>query len=237
MDNGSDANGRRRPRPRQRIHQVGATITEMTNSAVRILVVCTGNLCRSPLAAELLRIRLVAVGAIADVRSAGTEVAPNDRPPKAMVDAGLRVGADLNWHRATPITAALVRGADLVLTSTVGHCREVLTQCDDVGDRIFTLVEAADIAAEVDATDTSVELDFDRWRKEMNARRSPAAYWRTRNREDDIEDPHGGPPRRYDEVAKEIAAVVDRFVTAWVGRAAAAPIAQGLGTDMTKNWQ
>ncbi len=221
---------------RQRIHQVGATIKEMTGSAVRILVVCTGNLCRSPLAAELLRIRLVSVGAIADVRSAGTEVAPNDRPPKAMVDAGLRVGADISWHRAVPITDALVRGADLVLTSTIGHCREVLTHCEEVGDRIFTLVEAADIAAEVDAADAGVELDFDQWREEMNARRSPAAYWRTRYREDDIEDPYGGPPRRYDEVAKETAAVVDRFVKSWVGRAAAGPIAQGLGTHMTKNW-
>ena len=202
----------------------------MTGNGARLLVVCTGNLCRSPLAAELLRLRLASVGAIADVRSAGTDGAVDERPTKAMVEAGLRVGADLTWHRSAAMSDALVRGADLILTATIGHCRDVLTRCDDVADRIFTLVEAADIASTIEAANTGFELDFNRWRAEMHARRSPGAYWKTRNREDDIRDPHGGPPRRYDEVAKEIAAVVDRFVTSWVGHAATVPIARPLGT-------
>ncbi len=189
----------------------------MGNRAVRILVVCTGNLCRSPLAAELLRVRLAPTGADVDVRSAGTDAELNDRSPLAMIDAGLLVGADLGGHRSAMISRALLAGADLVLAATVGHCREVLALSDGAADRTFTYVEAGRLAAEVADHDRAAELEFLAWRAEMGALRSPAAYWQRRTHPDDIADPYGGPTRGYEAVAWAISSAVDKFVEAWTG--------------------
>jgi protein-tyrosine phosphatase len=184
--------------------------------AVRILVVCTGNLCRSPLAAELLRIRLAKAGAITDVRSAGTGASNNESPPVAMIDAGLDVGADLAGHRSMPITAALIDGADLILGATIAHCRDVLGFSEGAANRTFTLVEAGHLAATVATSDPSETFDLVAWRREMASLRSPGRYWQRRTHAEDIADPYGGPVRRYEAVAREVAAAVDMFVSAWV---------------------
>jgi len=58
-----------------------------------VLVVCTGNLCRSPLAEALLRRRLQEAGLDADVASAGTAAPPDATPdPKLQ-----RVATEHDW--------------------------------------------------------------------------------------------------------------------------------------------
>lgn len=76
-----------------------------------VLVVCHGNICRSPFAAALLR-RLLP-GAIG-VGSAGF-IGPDRSPPAEATAAAARRGVDLAAHRSRLLTPALVRAADLIL--------------------------------------------------------------------------------------------------------------------------
>ncbi|WP_037577624.1 low molecular weight protein-tyrosine-phosphatase [Phaeacidiphilus oryzae] len=79
----------------------------------RILAVCLGNICRSPLAAAVLADRAPA-GTL--VRSAGLRDRWRGRPAHPpMVSTAAALGYDLARHRARQVTAALVAQADLVL--------------------------------------------------------------------------------------------------------------------------
>src|SRR5437867_4662155 len=92
------------------------SLTRMTpaDPLYRVLLVCTGNTCRSPMAAgELLR----ALGGDADqirVESAGTaawEGQPATQPALRVASGG---GVDLSGHRSRRVTPAMVRAADSV---------------------------------------------------------------------------------------------------------------------------
>lgn len=80
-----------------------------------ILVVCTGNICRSPMAKVLLRSLLSHVKPSAVIESAGTTALirhPADEPARALMHAR---GLDLDDHRARQINSDLIRWAELIL--------------------------------------------------------------------------------------------------------------------------
>jgi protein-tyrosine phosphatase len=81
----------------------------------RILVLCTGNICRSPMAEALLRQRMAALGRELEVRSAGVGALrnyPADEPARELMQAR---GLDISPHRAQQVTPELARWADLIL--------------------------------------------------------------------------------------------------------------------------
>ena len=87
----------------------------MQSSVLRVLFVCTGNTCRSPMAAGALRKELGDDSAQVDVISAGTSAHEGDpATPEAVAVAGAD-GVDLGAHRSRRVTREMVRGADLVL--------------------------------------------------------------------------------------------------------------------------
>lgn len=107
--------------------------------SARILVVCTANRCRSPLAAAILSRELERRGLDAEVSSAG--LLPGGEPVPA---PGLRVarehGLDLTAHRSTQLDPALIDTADLVLGMAREHARAIAADRPDLLDRTFTLV-------------------------------------------------------------------------------------------------
>lgn len=84
-----------------------------------ILVLCTGNICRSPMAEAVLRTRL-AKDAIR-VGSAGTGALVGYPADPLAVEVAHEFGFDLSQHRGRQATTPLLTSADLVLVMTRAH--------------------------------------------------------------------------------------------------------------------
>ena len=118
---------------------------------VRILLVCTGNTCRSPMAAALLQDRLKAWG-VADaveVSSAGIAAWTGQAASAAAIEVMARQGLALAAHRARQIDSGQVYANDLVLAMTRSHKESLLCIAPGARNKIFTLAEYAGLDADV----------------------------------------------------------------------------------------
>ena len=118
----------------------------------RVLLVCTGNICRSPLAEALLLTALTARGVTeVMVSSAGTGAWDGAPASEGAYLVGLERGLDLSGHRARLLTRELVDQADLILTMARHHRARV----DELGGegRVFVFGEYA--GREGDAAEVS----------------------------------------------------------------------------------
>lgn len=108
-----------------------------------ILLVCTGNSCRSPLAEVMLRDRLDEHPTLGDLRvgSAGTAAWEGSPASEGSYLVALERGLDLSAHRARQLGSALLAEADLVLTMSRSHAVDVIALGGS--GKVFTLVEFA----------------------------------------------------------------------------------------------
>jgi protein-tyrosine phosphatase len=93
----------------------------------RLLFLCTGNTCRSPLAAAALREELGADEVRVEVVSAGTAAGEGQPASTAAAEVAARDGADLSSHRSRRATVELIRSADLILAMEREHARAAVT--------------------------------------------------------------------------------------------------------------
>ncbi|MHA2787663.1 arsenate reductase/protein-tyrosine-phosphatase family protein [Corynebacterium sp. S7] len=111
-----------------------------------ILFVCTGNICRSPLAEYLLKRKIVDLHEVT-VSSAGTHAlvgAPMDEQTSGIASV-LGVNDTAN-HRARQLNEKLLESSELVLTMTRDHRREAVGLSPRVTKKTFTLREFARLA-------------------------------------------------------------------------------------------
>jgi len=112
-----------------------------------ILFVCTANICRSPVAAALLRQKLEAHGRNPSdwiVQSAGTWATITRGPSRYSTQLMADRGIDISRHRAKMIDEELLAQADLVLCMETGHVEALKIEFPHFRDRIFTLSEMSD---------------------------------------------------------------------------------------------
>lgn len=114
-----------------------------------ILTVCTGNICRSPLAEALLRARLAPMRPV--VTSAGTQGLDNAAmtPEAQHLAVALGVPAEVaGAHRSRYLTEGDLRTPDLVLAMSREHRRRVVELAPTRLRSTFTVREFARLAAE-----------------------------------------------------------------------------------------
>ncbi len=107
----------------------------------RVLFVCTGNVCRSPMAEGLLRQLAKWRNLPIEVRSAGTHALVGEPATKEAVATLSEMGITIADHRAQQVTKELLTWADLVLTMESEHRLWILNAWSDVEDKVFTLSE------------------------------------------------------------------------------------------------
>ncbi|MCH8562718.1 low molecular weight phosphatase family protein [Nesterenkonia sp. YGD6] len=105
-----------------------------------LLAVCTGNICRSPAMDRLLAQVFSAEDGIG-VRSAGTHAHVGDDMEAQMKDRLAEYGADTADFQAEQLSVEMIRSADLVLTATRGHVRDILADVPESAQKVFTLRE------------------------------------------------------------------------------------------------
>lgn len=171
---------------------------------IRVLTVCTGNICRSPVAERSFARHLAAAGHGAIVRSAGTW---GGRQPVSVhtMRASAAIGLDLSDHSSRQLSAELIAtdGADLIVTMTRQHLREVVALDQAAWPRTFTLKELARRAVAV----PSDVGGFEAWREALGAGRR-AAELISPSPDDDIDDPYGGPFATHGLMVAEVDALI-----------------------------
>ncbi|QSB24146.1 arsenate reductase/protein-tyrosine-phosphatase family protein [Curtobacterium sp. 24E2] len=110
---------------------------------MRVLFVCSGNICRSPLGAQVLTARLGPDAAAFVVESAGTIADDGAAMDGAAAAQSVRLGGDPSGHGSRYLTAAIVEDADLVLTAERSHRAAVVSLAPRATKRAFTIKQFA----------------------------------------------------------------------------------------------
>jgi protein-tyrosine phosphatase len=185
-----------------------------------ILVVCAGNLCRSPIAEQLLRTRFAAAGVSATITSAGLEATEGE--PMDPMAAGLSrtYGGDPEGKTSVFLKAGLIANADLVLTATREQRAQVARMLPRSTKNTFTIkqfarmieglseLNPADAPTRADSFSSSVVTQLAATRGFLPPLPHPE--------DDDIEDPYRQSQATYDRVGKSLDAAVTTIVSAFV---------------------
>jgi protein-tyrosine phosphatase len=112
-----------------------STQRKNTQMISNVLMVCHGNLCRSPMAAALLQQRVEGLR----VGSAGLAAEVGQPAATEAVAVLSEMGIDIQAHRATQLTRQIANDAELILTMTAAQTRSLQSLYPLMRGRIFSI--------------------------------------------------------------------------------------------------
>lgn len=189
----------------------------------RILFVCTGNICRSPMAEHLMRDGLRArLGADADafvLASAGTfGLVDHAMEPFASDTLRDHYSVDGSAFRAKALADFMVSGADLVLTATRDHRAAAVTLHPQAARRTFTIREFDRLLSTTTPADLPGDL-LERAQAVVTAAASHRGLLRAdKPGDDDVTDPYRGPLKGYQTTAALLHAALQHPLDLLAGR-------------------
>ena len=195
-----------------------------------ILVVCTGNVCRSPIAEGMLRAILQtrfgdAAPSVASAGTAGWVGSPAD---PSSVAAAAELGIDISAHRVRQLRADDVRSAELVLAMASEHRETAARSAPEAGGAAFALKEVVRLLEALPAAswaDDPSHTLADRVEEADRLRRDRIGVWTD---DKGIEDPLGMPLEGFRAVARDLDEWCARLADGLFGRA---PARAAAGTE------
>ena len=167
----------------------------------RVLFVCIGNVCRSPVGERLLAARLPADRF--EVSSAGVGAMVGYAMSKYAAEELRTYGGDPTGFAARQLTPEMLEQADLVLTATRELRSQVLAEIPGALRRTFTVLEFAALTEQAEA---STATEMVKW---AGAHRSSAGHV-----EQDIPDPYRRGPEAHALAAQTIDAAIQQIAKA-----------------------
>jgi len=177
---------------------------------LRVLFVCTGNICRSPMAAAITKMRTAERGINAQVASCGLM-----KSGRATTEHGIAVmadwGVDMSNKVSRQIDSGLVRGSDLILAMATHHARRVVGEDPSGRHKVFLLRELVGMAITigprlVDAGQTERE-----WLRQADKIRR--VNYKDDQPELEIEDPIGQPRPAYEAMQQELDQLLQTLIS------------------------
>jgi len=200
-----------------------------------ILVVCTGNICRSPMAAGFLRAGLAARGATGvAVTSCGISGWEGSEAVPEAIEAMVEQGLDITGHRARRFDRQMARDADLVLAMAAEHREAVGAAMPETASRTFTLKELARLLDRLPDDAVGAGSAEGRLAALVTAAERVRASGAVETaRDEDVADPLGLGVEAFRATAWEIEGLCTKILDAAFGQPAAAGAEQ---PDGGTNW-
>src|SRR5579862_673039 len=172
------------------ISHITETCTKRDNTASSgIVVLCTANVCRSPMAAALLARRLAVLGLTVPVRSAGM-LRCGDPPHPEVVSVMASYGIEISSHSSRVARATDLARASLVLAMARDNLRYAVITEPGVWPRAFTRKELIRRGEQIGPRPPGEPLA--EWLSRAHAGRERTSLLGD-SAEDDVADPAGGP--------------------------------------------
>lgn len=141
------------------------------NKIHSIIMICTANMCRSPIAEALLSRKLQERFDTARwrVESAGTWTVEGRKAAAQVVEVMRRIyGIDLSEHRTRSVSRSLLQPFDLILVMESGHKEAIRVEFPEVAPRVYLLYEMVGQVRDVDDPIGGELTDFEDTVRELD---------------------------------------------------------------------
>ena len=134
-----------------------------------VLLVCTANICRSPMAEALLRSRLGEAAVDWRIESAGTWALDGERAAPRAIKVLKARGIDLSQHRSRVVDPNMLSKARLVLVMEKGHKEALQVEFPRFANKVFLLSEMVDEDFEIKDPIGRSTADFEKTALELES--------------------------------------------------------------------
>ena len=113
---------------------------------MKIMFICTGNICRSAMAHVMLEDKAKKQNEDIQVYSCGVYAQNGDISTEEAIETMEEYQIDLKKHRATNIRSSKIEDMDIILCATTAHKNNVINMYPKLSDKVFTMKEYARIS-------------------------------------------------------------------------------------------